>query len=67
MIQRNKSFFITAFNRDDILINSIISLTNANKYDEYNKLIIYQDFTDEQADRIYKIDRDIKIIKTFYL
>lgn len=65
-MKKNKSFFITAFNRDDILKNAIISLTKANKYDEYNKLIIYQDCTDEQKDMIYQIDPDIKIIKTSY-
>lgn len=65
-MKKNKSFFITAWNRNEILIDSIYSLTRADKYDEYNKFIIYQDCNNEQKDKIKKIDPEIKIIEKTY-
>lgn len=66
MNKKKKSFFITAWNRDQILLNTISSLINADRYDEYDKFIIYQDCTENKKNEIFKIDPNIKIIEKFY-
>ena len=63
---KNKSIFITAWNRDDLLKKSVYSLTLAEHYDEYKKFIIFQDCNNDQENMIKKIDPEIVVVKKFY-
>jgi hypothetical protein len=63
---KNKSIFITAWNRDDLLKKSIYSLTLAEHYDKYKKFIIFQDCNNDQENMIKKIDPEIVVVKKFY-
>jgi hypothetical protein len=63
---KNKSIFITAWNRDALLKKALYSLTLAKNYDEYKKVIIFQDCNSDQENMVKKIDPKIVVIRKFY-
>jgi hypothetical protein len=66
----NKTLFISAYNRDKILIKVINKAKTCKGYDEYNKILVLQkrnEITDKNIVReIHKIDNKIKIVKNFF-
>jgi hypothetical protein len=63
---KNKSIFITAWNRDALLKKALYSLTLAKNYDEYKKVIIFQECNSDQENMVKKIDPKIVVIRKFY-
>jgi hypothetical protein len=61
-----KSVFITAFNREKIFFKTLTKLTDCKNYNQYKKVIIYQDINEAVLKRIKKIDPKINVIKTKY-
>ena len=61
-----KSVFITAFNREKIFFKTLIKLKNCKNYNQYNKVIIYQNLQERVLKKIKKIDKKINVIKTEY-
>lgn len=66
MLNRNKSVFITSYNREKILLFLLKRLKNNFNYNEFNKLIILQNGSEKLIELIKKIDKNIKIIETNY-
>jgi hypothetical protein len=66
----NKTLFISAYNRDKILLKVIKKAKSCKGYDEYNKILVLQkrsNLADESIVKaVLKIDNNIKIIKTFF-
>lgn len=61
-----KSIFITGYNREKIFFNTLKKLTKCKNYDQFKKLIIYQEVKKNVVDKIKKIDPKIEVIKTEY-
>ena len=61
-----KSIFITAYNREKIFFNTLKKLTKCKNYDQFKKLIIYQEVKKDVINKIKKIDPKIEVIKTEY-
>ena len=66
----NKTLFISAYNRDNILLKVIKKAKSCKGYNEYNKILVLQkrnNLLDKKiVKRVLKIDNSIKIIKTFF-
>ena len=61
-----KTIFITAYNREKIFFNTLNKLKKCKNYDQFKKLIIYQDVKNSIVKKIKKIDPEIEILKTKY-
>jgi hypothetical protein len=61
-----KSIFITAFKRNKIFFTTLRKLTKCKNYDQFKKLIIYQDINQNILNKIKKIDSEIEVINTNY-
>lgn len=61
-----KSIFITAYNREKIFFNTLKKLKNCKNYNQFKKLIIYQEVKKTVIDKIKKIDPKIEVIRTEY-
>ena len=61
-----KTIFITAYNREKIFFNTLKKLKKCKNYDQFKKLIIYQDVKNTVIKKIKKIDPEIEILKTKY-
>ena len=61
-----KSIFITAYKRERIFFNTLKNLKKCKNYDQFKKLIIYQDVKKSVVEKIKQIDPEIEIIKTKY-
>ncbi len=61
-----KSIFITAFNREKHFFITLKKLMSCKNYDQYKKLIIYQDVSNKTFNKIKLIDPEIEVIKTQY-
>jgi hypothetical protein len=61
-----KTIFITSFNREKIFYKTLIKLKSCRGYDQFHKVIIYQDINKSVYKKIKKIDNKICIISTSY-
>jgi len=61
-----KSIFIVAYNREKIFFNTLKKLKKCKNYDQFKKLVIYQDVTKTIIEKIRKIDPKIEVVKTKY-
>jgi hypothetical protein len=61
-----KSIFIVAFNRKRIFFRILTKLKNCKNYNQYKKVIVYQNLDERILRKIKKIDRKIIVIKTEY-
>jgi len=61
-----KTIFITAYNREKIFFNTLKKLKKCKNYDQFKKLIIYQEVKNSIVKKIKKIDPEIEILKTKY-
>jgi hypothetical protein len=61
-----KSIFITAYKRNKIFFSTLHKLTQCKNYDQFKKLIVYQDINRNILNKIKKIDSKIEVIKTNY-
>ncbi len=61
-----KSIFIVAYNREKIFFNTLRKLKKCKNYDQFKKLVIYQDVTKTIIEKIRKIDPKIEVVKTKY-
>ena len=60
----NKTLLITAYNREKIFFNTLRKLKSCKNYHLFQKVIVYQNISDELKKKILNIDRNIKIINT---
>ena len=58
-----KSIFITAYNREKIFFNTLKKLTKCKNYDQFKKLIIYQEVKKDVINKIKKIDPKIEVFQ----
>lgn len=58
-----KSIFITAFNREKHFFITLKKLMSCKNYDQYKKLIVYQDVSNKTINKIKLIDPEIEVIK----
>jgi hypothetical protein len=61
-----KSVFITAFNREKIFFKTLTRLKDCKSYNQYKKVIIYQNINKAVLKKIKEIDSKINVIKTEY-
>jgi hypothetical protein len=59
-----KSIFITAFNRNKHFFITLKKLMSCKNYDQYKKLIIYQDIDNKTFNKIKLIDPKIEVINS---
>tara|TARA_Y100000768_G_C23929421_1_gene659268 strand:- start:300 stop:1217 length:918 start_codon:yes stop_codon:yes gene_type:complete len=61
-----KSIFITAYNREKIFFNTLKKLKKCKNYDQFKKLVVYQDVNKGVIKKIEKIDPNIDVVQTKY-
>jgi hypothetical protein len=61
-----KSIFIVAYNREKIFFNTLRKLKKCKNYDQFKKLVIYQEVTKTIISKIRNIDPKIEVVKTKY-
>lgn len=61
-----KSLFITAYKREKIFFSSLKKLKLCQNYNEFKKLVIFQDINKNTLNKIKKFDSKIEVINTQY-
>ena len=61
-----KSIFILGYKREKIFFSTLKKLKKCEYYNEFKKLVVFQDISKKTIEKIKKIDHEIEVIKTKY-
>lgn len=61
-----KSIFIVGYKREKIFFLTLKKLKRCKYYNEFKKLVVFQDISKKTIENIKKIDHEIEIVKTKY-
>jgi hypothetical protein len=61
-----KSIFILGYKREKIFFSTLKRLKKCKYYDEFKKLVVFQDISKKTIEKIKRIDHEIDIVQTKY-
>jgi hypothetical protein len=61
-----KSIFILGYKREKIFFSTLKRLKKCKYYDEFKKLVVFQDISEKTIEKIKRIDHEIDIVQTKY-